>query len=228
MWSELKDGWFYVSRSAPIRSILLLLALISLVGMPYSVLMPIFARNILHGGPHTLGFLMGASGVGALTGAIILAARKSVLGLGRLVAFSAAAFGFGLATFSQSRWLWLSFLLMFVTGYGMMQQMAASNTIHYSVVDEDKRGRVMSYDTMSFMGMAPFGSLLAGGVASRYGAPATLLVSGLCCIVGAVWFVLQLKSIRSAVRPIYTQLGIIPEVATGIQSASVLQTPPED
>jgi len=228
MWSELKDGWFYVSRSAPIRSILLLLALISLVGMPYSVLMPIFAGNILHGGPHTLGFLMGASGVGALTGAIILAARKSVLGLGRLVAFSAAAFGFGLATFSQSRWLWLSFLLMFVTGYGMMQQMAASNTILQTIVDEDKRGRVMSYYTMSFMGMAPFGSLLAGGVASRYGAPATLLVSGLCCIVGAVWFVLQLKSIRSAVRPIYTQLGIIPEVATGIQSASVLQTPPED
>jgi len=228
MWSELKDGWFYVSRSAPIRSILLLLALISLVGMPYSVLMPIFAGNILHGGPHTLGFLMGASGVGALTGAIILAARKSVLGLGRLVAFSAAAFGFGLATFSQSRWLWLSFLLMFVTGYGMMQQMAASNTILQTIVDEDKRGRVMSYYTMSFMGMAPFGSLLAGGVASRHGAPATLLVSGLCCIVGAVWFVLQLKSIRSAVRPIYTQLGIIPEVATGIQSASVLQTPPED
>jgi len=205
-----------------------LLGLVSLVGMPYSVLMPIFAGSILHGGAHTLGFLMGASGVGALTGAVILAARKSVLGLGRLVVLSAAAFGFGLAAFSQSRILWLSFLLMFVTGYGMMQQMAASNTILQTIVDEDKRGRVMSYYTMSFMGMAPFGSLLAGGIASRFGAPNTLLVSGLCCIAGAVWFASQLNAIRNLIRPIYAQLGIIPEVAAGIQSASSLQTPPDD
>jgi MFS family permease len=228
IWSDLKDGWLYVAQSAPIRSILILLALVSLVGMPYSVLMPIFAGTILHGGPHTLGFLMGASGVGALTGAVILAARKTVLGLGRLVAFSAGAFGVGLAAFSQSRILWLSLLLMFVTGYGMMQQMAASNTILQTIVDEDKRGRVMSYYTMSFMGMAPFGSLLAGGLASRYGAPTTLLVCGLCCIAGAVWFGAHLKSIRTLVRPIYAQLGIIPEVVRGIQSATALQTPPED
>jgi MFS family permease len=228
MLEELRDGWRYVAQSPAIRAILLLLALVSLVGMPYTVLMPIFAGTILHGGPHTLGFLMGASGVGALTGAVILAARKSVLGLGRIVIFSAAAFGFGLAAFSQSRVLWLSYVLMFVTGYGMMQQMAASNTILQTIVDEDKRGRVMSYYTMSFMGMAPFGSLLAGGIANRLGAPVTLLLSGISCTVGAVLFWMNLDSVRRAIRPIYAQLGILPEIAAGIQNASALPVPPEE
>jgi len=228
VWRELRDGWAYVSQSVAIRSILLLLALVSLFGMPYTVLMPIFAGNILHGGPHTLGFLMGASGVGALMGAFQLATRGSVLGLGRLAGLSAAIFGAGLIAFSQSRWLGLSLALMFVVGYGMMQQMASSNTILQTIVDEDKRGRVMSYYTMSFIGMAPFGSLLAGTVAHKIGAPATLLISGILCIVGAAWYFAHLATIRAAIRPIYVQLGIIPEMTGAIQTASVLTTPPEE
>jgi MFS family permease len=218
--TELAEGWQYVSRFAPIRSILLLLALVSLMGMPYTVLMPIFAGTILHGGPHTLGFLMGAAGVGALTAAFRLAARRSVLGLGKLTAISAALFGGGLVAFSRSHWLWLSLILMFFVGFGMMQQMASSNTIVQTILEEDKRGRVMSYYAMAFTGMAPFGSLLAGAVADRIGAPATLLISGACCIAGAIWFAMQLPVIRKLVRPIYMELGIIPEMASGIQQAS--------
>lgn len=218
--TELAEGWQYVSRFTPIRSILLLLALVSLMGMPYTVLMPIFAASILHGGPHTLGFLMGAAGVGALISAFRLAARRSVLGLGKLTAISAALFGGGLVAFSRSHWLWLSLILMFVVGFGMMQQMASSNTILQTILEEDKRGRVMSYYAMAFTGMAPFGSLLAGTVADRIGAPATLLISGACCIAGAIWFATQLPVIRKLVRPIYMELGIIPEMASGIQQAS--------
>lgn len=226
--TELKEGWVYVSTSPAIRALLLLLALVSLVGMPYTVLMPIFAAKVLHGGPHTLGFLMGASGVGALAGAIHLASRKTVLGLGRVVTISAGLFGLGLITFSQSRWIVLSLALMFLTGLGMMQQMAATNTILQTIAEEEKRGRVMSYYTMSFVGMAPFGSLLAGSMAARFGAPATLLVSGVCVLLGGLWFRLHLPEIRRAIRPIYVELGILPEVATGLQSASALQVPPED
>ena len=219
-FAELRDGWNYVSGFAPIRSILLLLGLISLMGMPYTVLMPIFAGKILGGGPHTLGFLMGAVGVGALAGAFRLAARRSVLGLGRLTAISAAVFGGGLVAFSRSSWLWLSLILMFVVGIGMMQQMASSNTILQTIVEEDKRGRVMSYYAMAFTGMAPFGSLLAGTLANRIGAPDTLLITGACCIAGAIWFARELPEIRRLVRPIYQELGILPEVATGLQQAA--------
>jgi MFS family permease len=171
---------------------------------------------------------MGASGVGALVGAFQLAARRSVLGLGRVVGLAAAIFGAGLIAFSQSRWMWLSLALMFVIGYGMMQQMAASNTILQTIVDEDKRGRVMSYYIMSFVGMAPFGSLLAGTVANRIQAPATLLISGAICVLATAWYFAHLSAIRNAVRPIYRQLGILPEIAEGIQTASALTTPPED
>ena len=219
-FAELRDGWNYVSGFAPIRSILLLLGLISLMGMPYTVLMPIFAGTILGGGPHTLGFLMAAVGVGALAGAFRLAARRSVLGLGRVTAISAAIFGAGLVAFSHSRWLPLSLILMFVVGLGMMTQMASSNTILQTIVQEDKRGRVMSYYAMAFTGMAPFGSLLAGTVAHRIGAPDTLLITGACCIAGAIWFARELPEIRRLVRPICVELGIIPQVATGLQQAS--------
>ena len=171
---------------------------------------------------------MAASGVGALTGAVHLASRRTVVGLGRVVTVSAALFGVGLITFSQSRWLWLSLPLMFVTGMGMMQQMAASNTILQTIVEEEKRGRVMSYFTMAIIGMAPFGSLLAGSVASRIGAPTTLLVSGVCCVAGAAWFWMHLEEVRREVRPIYRELGILPEIAKGIQQASVLRPPPEE
>ena len=227
MLQQLREGWKYASRFAPIRKVLLLLALVSLVGMPYTVLMPVFANEILHGGPNTLGLLMAASGVGALGGALLLAARKSVLGLGKYIPLMAGAFGAGLIAFSFSRALWLSMLLMVVTGLGFMVQMAASNTVLQTIVEEDKRGRVMSFYTMAFMGTAPFGSLLAGSLAARIGAPHTLLFGGVGCIVGALWFATSLPALRRDVRPIYVKIGILPEMAAGIQNTSELSVPPE-
>ncbi|HUI40386.1 MAG TPA: MFS transporter [Terriglobia bacterium] len=226
--TELKQGWQYVSRFVPIRSILLLLALISLVGMPYVVLMPIFAGSILRGGPHTFGFLMTAAGCGALGGSFVLARRETVLGLGRIIAVTAGIFGASLVCFSFSHWLWLSLLVMLGAGYGLMQQLAASNTILQTIVQEDKRGRVMSFYSMAFVGMAPFGSLLAGVVATHIGAPGTLRAGGVLCLLGALWFGRTLPALRAAIRPIYRELGIIPEMAAGLQVASALQTPPED
>jgi len=227
IFSQFAEGFHYVVRFAPIRKMLLLLALVSLVGMPYTVLMPVFANEVLHGGPHTLGFLMAASGVGALIGALFLAARKSVLGLGKLIPLMAAAFGGGLMIFSFTRVLWLSLALMVVTGLGFMVQMAASNTVLQTIVDEDKRGRVMSFYSMAFMGTAPFGSLLAGAVAERIGTPHTLLFGGLGCVLGAVWFATALPALRRDVRPIYVKIGILTELATGIQQTSELSVPPE-
>ena len=222
---DLREGWRYVTHFVPIRSVLLLLALSSLVAMPYSTLMPIFAGAVLHGGPHTFGFLMGASGVGALVSAAALASRRSVLGLGKVIPISAVIFGAGLVAFSFSRTLWLSLLLILIAGGGMMQQMAASNTILQTIVDDDKRGRVMSFYSMAFLGMTPFGSLLEGALASRIGAPHTLMIGGIICIAGAAWFTFQLPAIRSGIRPVYVRLGILPEA---VQSASTLLTPPED
>ncbi|MBV9506298.1 MAG: MFS transporter [Acidobacteriia bacterium] len=225
--AELYEGWRYVVDSVPIRSILLLLALSSLVGMPYTVLMPIFASRILHGGPHTLGFLMAASGVGALVSAISLALRRTVIGLGRAIQISAAVFGAALIAFSLSRVFWLSLLLMPFTGFGLMQQMAASNTILQTIVEDEKRGRVMAFYGVAFLGMAPFGSLIAGVAAGRIGAPATLAIGGVLCLLGSAWFASRLPSIRERMRPIYRQLGILPELATAVQQATALQTPPE-
>ncbi len=216
MLGQLKEGWAYVSGFAPVRTILLLFAIVSLMGMPYTVLMPIFAGRILKGGPHTLGFLMGAVGVGALISGVSLAVRKTVLGLGKMIPIAAAMFGAGLILFSMSRVLWLSMILMLFTGFGMMQQMAASNTIIQTIVPEDKRGRVMSYYTMAFVGMAPFGSLLAGALAHAVGAPHTLVINGLCCIAGAVWFTTRLKFIRKLIRPIYVDLGILPSEVSAV------------
>lgn len=226
--SELREGWDYVVNSPPIWWILLLLALVSLVGMPYTTLMPIFAGRILHGGAHTLGFLMAATGVGALIGAVRLAARPSVLGLGRVIPTTAAGFGASLIAFSTSRHQWLSMLLLVVTGFCFMQQMASSNTILQTIVENKKRGRVMSFYSMAFQGVAPFGSLIAGAAASRIGAPLTLMVGGAICIVGAGLFASQLPVIRSLIRPIYVQMGVIPELAKGVQTASILQQPTEE
>ena len=219
---ELKEGVSYAFNFSPIKHILLLLALVSLMGVPYQVLMPVFAKDIFHGGAHTLGFLVAMSGVGALIGAIYLAARRSVLGLGRIIAYTAALFGLGIIAFSLSRLLWLSMTLLLLCGFGMMVQMASSNIVLQTIVDEDKRGRVMSFYTMSFMGMSPFGCLLAGSLASRIGATNTLLFGGASCILGAVLFASKLPSIRKKIHPIYAKKGIIPEVAKGIQSAAGL------
>lgn len=209
MLEQLKEGWTYVRGFPPVRTILLLFALISLMGMPFMVLMPIFASDVLHGGPHTLGFLLGASGVGALISAISLALRKTVRGLTTMIQISAALFGVGLICFGLSRSLLLSMLLMVVVGFGMMQGLAASNTVIQTLVPEDKRGRVMSYYTMAFVGMAPFGSLLAGGLAHRMGAPHAVMITGAFCLAGSLWFTTQLKSIRKIMRPIYVEMGII-------------------
>ena len=218
----LKEGFSYTFGFAPIKSIILLLALISLMGMPYAVLMPVFAKEILHGGSHTFGFLMGASGVGALMGAIYLASRRSVLGLGKIIPLAAGMFGLGLISFSFSRFYLLSLFLMVVVGLGMMLQMASSNTIIQTIVDDDKRGRVMSIYAMAFMGTAPFGSFLAGSLASFWGAPNTLLFGGIFCILGAIIFARKLPVLRKLVHPIYVRLGIIQEIAEGIQSATEL------
>jgi MFS family permease len=225
VWHELKEGFTYASGFAPIRAILLLLGLVSLVGMPYTVLMPVFAKDVLHGGPHALGFLMGGAGAGALVGALYLASRRSVLGLGRMIPLAASIFGIGLIAFSLSRILWFSLVLMLMTGFGQMVQMASSNTILQTIVDEDKRGRIMSFYTMAFIGMAPFGSLFAGFLASKIGAPYTLLIGGITCLLGSAFFANRLPALREMVRPIYVSMGIVPEIASGIQSATELAIP---
>jgi MFS family permease len=214
---ELKEGFQYAAGFAPIRYIILLVGLLSLLSMPYIVLMPVFARDILHGGSHTLGFLMGASGIGALAGALYLASRKSVIGLARLITISTCVFGCGLIAFSFSRYLPLSLCLMLVTGFGMILSMASCNTIVQTVVDEDKRGRVMSFYAIAFVGMAPFGSLIGGSIAHNIGAPLTLTLCGVSSIVGAIFFYNRLPEIRKFVRPIYLRMGIIQEMPTELQ-----------
>jgi MFS family permease len=207
---QMRQGWVYVSGSVPIRSILLLFSVVSLMGWPFMVLMPVFAAQVLHGGPHTLGFLMGAVGVGSLVSALSLVVRKSVRGLLRIIPIGATLFGIGLVAFGLSRSLWLSLPLMFLTGFGMMQGLTSSNTILQTLVDEQMRGRVMSYYTMAFVGMAPFGSLLAGTLAQAIGAPRTVIISGVACVLGSLWFWSRMTAIRNDMRPIYQRLGIVP------------------
>ena len=225
IWHELNEGWRYVSGSVPIRSILLLLGVASLAGMPYTVLMPVIVAEVLHGGPHTLGFLMAASGVGALAGAVTLAVRRTVLGLGMRIAVCSGLFGVALIALGLSRSLWVSLLILPVIGFAMMQHMASSNTILQTIVDDEKRGRVMAFYSMAFQGMAPFGSLMAGAIAARIGAPETITFSGVICIAGCAWFARRLPEIRKLVRPVYVRLGILPEAAAGVHQASALKAP---
>lgn len=214
----LKEGFDYTFGFSPIRSMLLLLALVSLMAMPYMVLMPVFARDILHGGAHTYGFLVTASGCGALAGAIYLASRKSVLGLERIIVIGSGLFGMGLIIFSLSRVYWLSLLLMIIIGFGMMMSVTTCNTVLQTIVEEDKRGRVMSFFAMAFFGMIPFGSLLAGSLAHMIGAPETIMIGGISCIFGSVLFAIKLSSFRELIRPIYVKKGIILEEQTEIRN----------
>jgi MFS family permease len=209
MMEQMREGWDFVRSFIPIRAILLLFAVCSLMGIPYTVLMPIFASKVLHGGPHTLGFLMGAAGCGALVAAVSLAFRRSVVGLTKVVPAAAAIFGAGLILFGLSHVLWLSMLMMLFVGFGMMEGMAASNTIIQTLVKENMRGRVMSYYTMAFVGMAPFGSLLAGGLAHVFSAPTAVMFTGSCCIAGALWFTTQLRAMRAVMRPKYIDMGLL-------------------
>jgi predicted MFS family arabinose efflux permease len=209
MLDELRAGFHYVSRFAPVRSALLLLALVSTLGMPYTVLMPVMATQVLHGGPHTLGILMGASGLGAIASALYLASRKSVLGLGRIMAIGTFVFGIGLVAFGMSRSIWLALIALPLAGAGFMTEMAATNTILQTVTEDHLRGRVMAFYTMAFLGTAPLGSLLAGVAADRIGAPLTIVLGGVACVAGAAWLALRLPGLREQVRPIYVQRGIL-------------------
>ncbi len=205
---ELKDGFNYAFSFPPIRILLFLLGLISLMSAPYAVLLPIFAKDILGGGAHTLGFLMASSGIGALSASVYLASRRSVRGLGRVIVFATAILGGGLIAFSLSRTVGLSMFFILFVGLGMMINLAACNTILQTIVDDSMRGRVMSFYTMSFMGAAPFGSLLAGYAAKNIGAPNTLIIGGVVCILGSFLFARKLPLIRRLAGPILIEKGI--------------------
>jgi MFS family permease len=211
--AELVEGFRYVWSSPAIRAILLLLAVVTLLGTPHIVLMPIIASEVLHGGPHTLGVLMAASGFGALAGALYMASRSSVIGLGAVIAGSSAAFGIAQLIFAASRVLSLSLAAVAFAGMALIVQMAASNTIVQTIAEEDKRGRVMSFYAIAFAGSAPLGSLFAGALATRIGAPMTILCGGVGCALAALEFRRRLPELRRVSRPLYVRLGILPEAA---------------
>jgi MFS family permease len=211
--SNIVEGFQFVAKTSPIRSLLILLGVVSLMGTPYSVLMPIFADKILNGGASGLGFLMGAAGVGALAGALTMAARKGLQGIGRWIAFATASFGVSIILFSFSRSFWLSALLLVPAGFSIMIQMAASNTLVQSMVPDNLRGRVMAVYSMMFMGMAPLGSILAGTLAQSFsapeiGAPVTVAIGGTACIIGAILFGLNLPAFRQNARQIIVGLNM--------------------
>jgi MFS family permease len=217
---ELLEGFRYAYQSGPIRNILLLIALISLMGMPYAVLMPVFAKEILHGGAHTFGFLMTAAGSGALVGTLYLATRQSVLGLGRVIVIATTLFAFGIMAFALSTNLIFSLLVLTVAGFGAMTLVASCNTVLQTILDEDKRGRVMSFFTMAFMGMAPLGSLGAGAMTDLIGPQKTLLIGGIGCLTSALLFARHLPLIREKIRPIYQRMGIMPGDTHNMETAA--------
>jgi len=220
MFRELKEGLDYAFGFAPIKHLLLLLAVVNLLGASYQVLMPVFAKEILQGDSQTYGFLMGAAGFGALLGAVYLASRESVMKLGRLIPASVGLFGSGLMAIAFMRIFPVALLLMIFIGLGLMLHTATSNTILQTITEDDKRGRVMSFYTMAIMGTAPFGSLLAGFLARIAGTSQTIVIGGLSCLLGAFFFLKKLPELKNRVRPVYVRMGIIPEVAEGIQTAS--------
>ncbi|HXU16432.1 MAG TPA: MFS transporter [Terriglobales bacterium] len=207
--AHVMEGFRFVQKTAPIRAILLLLGLVSLVAMPYTVLMPIFADKILHGGARGLGILMGATGVGALLGALTLATRTGVYGLGRWITFSCGGFGISLIAFAVSRNFWLSTILLVPVGFCMMLQMSSSNTLIQSMVPDHLRGRVMSVYSMMFMGMAPFGALFGGAVADRLSAPIAVSIGGVAALGGAAIFGLRLPSLRVEARRLIVAQGMV-------------------
>ncbi len=209
MLEELRTGFGYVTGSPALWTPLLLLAIVSLVGIPYAVLMPAVATDVLHGGPNTYGMLATASGTGALIGGLYLATRPSIVGLGRIIALATLTFGVGLVGFGLSGKLWLSLAVLPFVGAGFMVQMTATNTVLQTIVEEEFRGRVMAYYTMAFFGASPIGSLVAGVVADHLGVPATIAIGGIACGGAALWFWLQLPKLREIIRPIYVARGII-------------------
>lgn len=217
-WTHLREGFRYVTGFGTIRAVLVLLALVSLFGTPNIGFLPYFAGALLHGDERTYSLLVGAIGVGALVGALYMASRRSVLGLGRLIVVAVSLFSGSLVALSLCRSVWLAVPALAVTGFGMMVHMASSNTIVQTLVDPAKRGRVMAFYTVAFMGTAPLGSLLLGAVSTRIGVPWTLAISGAVCVAAGLSFSRKLPDIRREVRPIYARLGVIPEVAEGLKA----------
>ncbi len=211
LFRQMREGWDYVRSFSPMRTILVLFSIISLMGYPYMVLLPIFAGQVFHGGPYTLGWLTAASGLGALISALSLAFRKSVVGLTRMIQMSSATLGLALILFGFSHQFALSLLLMGFAGFGMMQSASASNTIIQTIVPEDKRARVISYYAMAYFGSAPIGSLLAGAAAQKIGASNTIIITGTFCLLGSLWFSLQMPKVRTVMRPIYQEMGLLPK-----------------
>lgn len=207
-----QEGFQYAFHSLPIRSILMMMSLFSLMVVSGSTLMPIFATQILHGDAHTLGFLLAASGLGALSGGLYMNTRSTVLGLGKVVAYAPILCGMGLIAFALSPTIWLSIPAIMLVGLGSILHLSGGNTILQTIVKDDKRGRVMSFFTMSVLGVAPFGSLLAGSLANAIGAPMTLILNGSICVIGGFLFVKQLPKLRLLVRPIYLEKNILPTV----------------
>jgi MFS family permease len=224
----LKDGISYAFGFVPIKVILILLAFLGLVAMPYSVLLPVFARDILAGDSKTLGFLMAAAGVGAITGALFLASQKNVARLSRIILSSMCSFAVAVAIFSMSRTLWFSMIMMTIIGFGVMTLIVSLNTLLQTIVDDNKRGRVMSLYSMAFLGMAPFGSLLAGAAAHTIGAPLTVQMGGALCLLAAVLFSRKLTQISRLIKPVYVPKGIIPTVAEAIGTVSTLSAETKD
>jgi MFS family permease len=207
--TELRAGLAYVSGFRPARTLLLQLAMVGLLSMPYTALMPVMASQVLKGGPHTLGALMTAQGAGALAAALYLASRQSVLGLGRLITIATTGFGLGLIAFSLSHLLWLSILILLVVNGGFMLMLAATNTILQTIVEEHLRGRVMAYYAMAMLGTAPIGSLLGGMLATHIGAPETIRLGGVACLICTLWFAWQRQAMIADIRPIYQSQGIL-------------------
>ena len=222
--TQLKQGFSYTFGFKPIKYLILLLALVSLIGTPMTLLAPVFAKDFLHGNASTFGFLMSAYGTGALIGAVFLLNKKNVLGLGKLIAFAVTVFGAGMIAFSLSRALWLSIIIMMFSGMGMMLHVASTNTLLQTIAEENKRGRVMSFYAMAFRGMSPFGSLIGGSLAGLIGAPITLFFGGAGCIIAVAFYFRKLPSLRPYVQPIYERMGIFPVVATSVEKASEIST----
>jgi MFS family permease len=208
LFKQMREGWDYVRSFSPIRTILVLFSIVALMGYPYMVLLPIFAGQVFHGGPYTLGWLTAASGLGALVSALSLALRKSVVGLTRAIQISSFTLGLALILFGISHRLALSIVLMGFAGFGMMQTASASNTIIQTLVPEDKRARAISYYAMAYFGSAPIGSLLAGVLAQKIGAANTIIITGAFCLLGSLWFSLQMPKVRAIMRPIYLEMGL--------------------
>jgi MFS family permease len=216
VWDELRSGVSYAGHFALIRALLFIVSLVSVFGTAYITLMPAIVSTILHGGPHTMGLLMTASGAGALAGTIYLASRHTVVGLGRVIVAATSALGLALIAFAFTRSVWLAVLILPVVGAGMMLQSASANTILQTIVDENMRSRVMGFYSMAVLGAMPIGSLLAGVVADRIGAARTIIAGAVFCLAGSLYFALRRPALRELVRPIYIERGIVAVPETGV------------